>query len=127
MNWDIVKTSNAPAAIGAYSQGIICEGMYYFSGQIGLDPGSMNMREGFEEELKQILDNIDGLLKSQNLTRKHVIKTTIFLTDLNNFAEVNRAYESFFTKPYPARSCVEVSALPKNATIEIEVIASKNV
>ena len=127
MNWDIVETGQAPSAIGAYSQGIVCGGVYYFSGQIGLDPASMNLQQGFEGELKQILKNIDGLLKSQNLSREHIVKTTIFLTDLGNFSKVNKAYEGFFTRPYPARSCVEVSALPKNAMIEIEVIASKNV
>ena len=127
MNGNIVETRQAPAAIGAYSQGVVCGGMYYFSGQIGLDPGSMDLQQGFEGELKQVLENIDGLLKSQNLTRKHVVKTIVFLTNLDNFVMVNQAYESFFSKPYPARSCVEVSALPKNAKIEIEVIASKNV
>ena len=127
MNWDIVETTHAPAAIGAYSQGVVCGGMYYFSGQIGLDPKSMDLHRDFDGQLERILKNIDGLLKSQDLTRKHIIKTTIFLTDLGNFAKVNQAYENFFSKPYPARSCVEVPALPKNAMVEIEVIASRNV
>ena len=123
----IVETDQAPAAIGAYSQGVICGGVCYFSGQIGLDPKNMDLQEGFDGQLQQILKNIDGLLKSQNLTRKQVVKTTIFLTDLGNFTKVNQAYENFFTKPYPARSCVQASALPKDAMIEIEVVAVKDV
>lgn len=121
----IVNTDNAPAAIGPYSQGIGVNGTFYFSGQIGLDAKTQILAEGFTAQLKTIMNNIDGLLLSQGLTRTNVVKTSIFVTDLNNFAEVNQAYVDFFTEPYPARSTIEVSKLPKGSLVEIEVIASK--
>jgi 2-iminobutanoate/2-iminopropanoate deaminase len=121
----IVKTDNAPAAIGTYSQGVGFNGTYYFSGQIGLDSTTQLLVEGFPAQLKTVMQNIDGLLSSQGLTRDNIIKTTIFLTDLNNFAEVNQAYIEFFKEPYPARSTIEVSKLPKGSLVEIEVIAAK--
>lgn len=121
----IVKTDNAPAAVGTYSQGVAVNGTYYFSGQIGIDPKTNNLVDGFSAQLAQVMKNIDGLLGSQGLTRASIIKTSIFLTDLNNFAEVNQAYVEFFSEPYPARSTVEVSKLPKGSLVEIEVIAAK--
>lgn len=123
----IVNTDCAPTAIGAYSQGILKNGLYYFSGQIGLVPETMELGTGFEKQLDQTLENIRGLLKAEDLTTENIIKTTIFLTDLSHFPKVNEAYEKFFSKPFPARSCVEVSALPKGALIEIEVIAAQDV
>lgn len=121
----IISTDKAPAAVGTYSQGVEFNGVYYFSGQIGINPQTNVLVEGFVPQLKQILSNIDGLLESQNLTRNDIIKTTIFVTDLANFGHVNEAYTEYFTAPYPARSCVEVPALPKGAVVEIEVIAGK--
>jgi 2-iminobutanoate/2-iminopropanoate deaminase len=121
----IVNTDKAPAAVGTYSQGVAVDGTYYFSGQIGLDPKTGTLVEGFIPQLKQVMNNIDGLLNSQGLMRTDIIKTSIFLTDLNNFSAVNDAYVEFFTTPYPARSTVQVSALPKGAVVEIEVIAAK--
>ena len=121
----IVKTDNAPSAIGTYSQGVGHNGTFYFSGQIGIDPKTDQLQEGFSAQLKQVMINIDGLLSSQGLNRNDVIKTSIFLTDLNNFSEVNQAYVDFFKAPYPARSTVEVSKLPKGSLVEIEVIAAK--
>ncbi len=122
-----IETPLAPKAVGTYSQGVFLngvKGLYLFSGQIALHPetGQM-MNKGIEEEIQQILSNIDGLLKAEKLTRKNIAKTTIFLTDLTHFSKVNEAYENYFEQPYPARSCLQVSALPKGATIEIEVIA----
>ena len=122
---NITSTDKAPAAVGTYSQGVELNGIFYFSGQIGLNPQSMEISENFDEQLEQILSNVDGLLSSQNLTRKNIFKTTIFMTSLSDFGKVNSAYESFFEQPYPARSCVEISALPKGALIEIEVLATK--
>lgn len=122
---NIVSTDLAPAAVGTYSQGVEYNGVYYFSGQIGLHPQTGEMASTFDAQLKQILENIDGLLKSCQLTREHILKTTIFMTDLKLFREVNAAYEAYFSTPYPARSCVEVPNLPKSALIEIEVIAAK--
>ena len=125
MNKIIVQTDNAPAAVGTYSQGVAVNGTYYFSGQIGIDPKTGNLVEGFIPQMTQVMKNIDGLLSSQGLTREDIIKTSIFLTDLNNFSAVNDAYVEFFKAPYPARSTVEVSKLPKGAVVEIEVIAAK--
>ncbi|WP_286842669.1 RidA family protein [Idiomarina sp. UBA4206] len=124
-NKTIISTDLAPAAVGTYSQGVIVGDTYYFSGQIGIDPATGILADSFGAQLRQTLNNIDGLLKSQHLDRSNIIKTTIFLTDLNNFAAVNEAYKAFFKEPYPARSCVEASALPKGAVVEIEVLAAK--
>jgi len=122
---NIVKTDLAPEAVGTYSQGVEHNGVFYFSGQIGLDPKTMTMKDDFQSQTDQIMKNIDGLLESQGLTRKNIIKTSIFVTDLANFGLVNQAYVNYFSQPYPARSCVQVSALPKEALVEIEVIAAK--
>lgn len=121
----IINTDKAPAAVGTYSQGVFHNGVYYFSGQIGLDAQTGQMPEGFDAQLDNVLKNIDGLLQSQDLTRENIIKTSIFMTDLAQFGKVNEAYTKFFQAPYPARSTVQVSALPKGAVVEIEVIAAK--
>ena len=121
----IISTDKAPAAVGTYSQGVFHNGIYYFSGQIGLDAKTGEMANGFDSQLETVMKNIDGLLQSQDLTRANIIKTTIFMTDLAQFGKVNEAYIKFFTAPYPARSTVQVSALPKGAVVEIEVIAAK--
>lgn len=125
MEKKIVKTELAPAAVGTYSQGVEYNGVIYFSGQIGLEPKSMEMPSDFRGQLDQIMNNIDGLLKSQDLKRENIIKTSIFVTDLANFGQVNEVYEQYFSVPYPARSCVQVPALPKGALVEIEVIAAR--
>lgn len=122
---NIIQSNEAPAAIGTYSQGVEYQGLCFFSGQIGINPGDGNLADGVELQIKQIFKNIDALLKSQNLSRSHILKTTVFLTDLKVFSVINEAFDSFFEKPYPARSTVEVSALPKGALVEIEVIAAK--
>lgn len=124
-NKNIVKTDLAPAAVGTYSQGVEINNTFYFSGQIGLEPKSMEMQAGFEKQIEQIFTNIDGLLKSQHLERTHIVKTTVFVTDLANFPQVNDGFNKFFKPPYPARSTVQVSKLPKDALVEIEVIAHK--
>jgi 2-iminobutanoate/2-iminopropanoate deaminase len=121
----VIQTELAPKAVGTYSQGMEYGGVFYFSGQIGLDIQTGNMQPTFDLQLSQIFKNIDGLLTSQNLKRENIIKTTVFLTDLNDFAKVNQAYLEFFKAPYPARSTVQVAALPKGALVEIEVIAGK--
>lgn len=121
----IINTDKAPAAVGTYSQGVFHNGVYYFSGQIGLDAKTGEMVQGFDAQLEHVLKNIDGLLTSQGLTRANIIKTTIFMTDLAQFGKINEAYTKFFTAPFPARSTVQVSALPKGAVVEIEVIAAK--
>ena len=122
---NIIETKKAPAAIGAYSQAMEVNGTYYFSGQIGLDPISMELKPTFETQVDQILKNIDALLEASNLVRSNIVKSTIFLTDLANFGVVNAAYTEYFKERFPARSCVEVSTLPKGALVEIEVVAHK--
>jgi 2-iminobutanoate/2-iminopropanoate deaminase len=121
----IISTDKAPAAVGTYSQGVFHNGVFYFSGQIGLDAKSGEMPAGFDAQLENVLKNIDGLLSSEGLNRENIIKTTIFMTDLAQFGKVNEAYTKFFTAPYPARSTVQVSALPRGAVVEIEVVAAK--
>ncbi len=121
----VISTDKAPAAVGTYSQGVFHNGVYYFSGQIGLDAKTGEMVSGFDAQLEHVLKNIDGLLSSQNLTRENVIKTTIFMTDLAQFGKINEAYTKFFKPPFPARSTIQVSALPKGGVVEIEVIAAK--
>lgn len=123
MNKTIIQTDKAPKAVGTYSQGVKFGDIFYFSGMLGLDPQTGNLAQGFDGQLAQILKNIDGLLESQGLKRTNILKSTIFMTDLADFPKVNKAYEEYFTAPFPARSCVQVSALPRSAVIEIEVIA----
>jgi 2-iminobutanoate/2-iminopropanoate deaminase len=122
---NIINTDKAPAAVGTYSQGVLHNGVYYFSGQIGLDAKTGEMANGFDAQLENVMKNIDGLLQSQDLTRANIIKTTVFMTDLAQFGKVNEAYTKFFTAPFPARSTVQVAALPKGAVVEVEVIAAK--
>lgn len=126
MSKTIIKTDLAPGAVGTYSQGVELNGTYFFSGQIGIDPANSQLVDGFEAQTDQIMKNIDGLLQACELKRENIIKTSIFLTDLGNFSKVNDAYVAYFQEPYPARSCVEVSALPKGALVEIEVIAARD-
>ena len=123
--YEIMKTlhtSNAPQAIGSYSQGIVANGFIFCSGQIGLDPQG-NLVEGLEKQTHQALKNIEAILQKADRDLDHVVKTTIFITDINNFTTVNNIYGKYFSRHKPARSTVEVSSLPKNALIEIEAIA----
>lgn len=122
---NVVKTELAPGAIGPYSQGMNVNDMFFFSGQIPLDPKTGTMPEGIEAQTKQSLENVKGLLQSQGLGFENVIKTTVFLDNMDDFATMNEIYATYFVEPYPARSAVEVAKLPKGALIEVEVIASK--
>lgn len=122
----VVKTDKAPGAIGPYSQGIDLENMIFFSGQIPLNPQTGEMPEGIEAQAKQVLENVKGLLESQGLDFSHVVKTTVFLDNMDDFNTVNGIYAQYFVEPYPARSAVEVAKLPKGALIEVEVIAVKS-
>lgn len=121
----VVKTNKAPGAIGPYSQGIDVGNLVFFSGQIPLDPETGTMPEGIEAQTRRALDNVKGLLESQGLGFKNVVKTTVFLDDINDFATMNGIYAEYFEEPYPARSAVEVANLPKGALLEVEVIAAK--
>ena len=120
----ILSTDKAPAAIGPYSQGVLAGGLYFFSGQIPLDPLTGKLiGSSVEEQAEQVFQNIGALLESQNLTFDHIVKTTVFLQSMADFPTVNEIYGRYFKAPYPARSCVEVSALPKGALLEVEVVA----
>ena len=121
----VVKTNKAPGAIGPYSQGIDIGNMIFFSGHIPLDPETGVMPECIEAQTRRALDNVKGLLESQNLTFKNVVKTTVFLDNINDFATMNGIYAEYFEEPYPARSAVEVAKLPKGALLEVEVVAVK--
>lgn len=120
-----VETKNAPAAIGPYSQAIIAGNLIYTSGQIPLDPETGTLVEGgIEEQTERIIKNLSAVLEAAGSDLSRVVKTTCFLSDINDFAAFNAVYGKYFTEK-PARSCVEVSALPKGALAEIEVIAIK--
>ena len=121
----VVVTDKAPGAIGPYSQGINVGDMFFFSGQIPVNPATGEMPEGIEAQVTQSLDNVKALLESQGMDFSNVIKTTVFLADMNDFATMNGIYATYFVEPYPARSAVQVAKLPKGALVEIEVIAHK--
>lgn len=118
-----INTEKAPGAIGPYSQGIKVGDMIFFSGQLPINVETGEMPEGIEAQTAESLKNIQGLLESQGLTFADVVKTTVFLDSMDDFATMNGVYAKFFTEPYPARSAVEVAKLPKGALVEIEVIA----
>ena len=118
-----VATKNAPAAIGPYSQAQIVNGLVYTSGQIGIDPATGALVEGLEAQANQVLKNLSELLKAAGSDMSKVIKTTVFIKDMNDFGKVNEIYAKYFTEPFPARSCVEVARLPKDCLVECEVIA----
>ena len=121
----IIQTNQAPAAIGPYSQAIRIGDFLYTSGQIALDPKSGKFLSGeIKEETEQTLKNITAILQADGLELENVIKTTVYLSDLNNFVQMNQIYEKYFSKNKPARACVQVAALPKGAKIEIDAIAS---
>ena len=120
----IISTTEAPAAIGPYSQAVITNGMLYASGQIPIDPKSGNVVSGdITEETRRVMQNVGAILSAAGLDYTDVIKTTVFLTDLGDFTTVNSIYAEYFVEPYPARSCVEVKKLPKGVNIEVEITA----
>lgn len=124
MEKQVIATKNAPAAIGPYSQAIRSGDFVYCSGQIPLDPTTGKLIEGtVQDDVIQIFANIKAVLKESGLTLENVIKTTIFLKSMDTFVDVNEIYGKYFKEPYPARSTVEVSKLPLNCRVEIEVIA----
>lgn len=121
---EVINTKSAPSAIGPYSQAIQVGNLVYTSGQIPIDPSTGSFVEGgIKEQTRQSLSNVQSILKEAGLTMNDVIKTTVFLADMNDFAEMNSVYAEFFSNPYPARSAVAVKTLPKGALVEIEVIA----
>ena len=122
---NVVKTDKAPGAIGPYSQGINVGNMYFFSGQIPLNPETGLMPEGIGAQAHQALKNVKGLLDSQGLDFSNVVKTTVFIKEMNDFGAINEVYATFFDGAFPSRSCVEVARLPKDVLLEIEAIAVK--
>lgn len=122
---ETISTKNAPAAIGPYSQAIKVGNLIYTSGQIPIDPATGALvAGGIKEQTRQSLLNIQAILKEAGISMSSVVKTTVFMADMNDFADMNAVYAEFFTEPYPARSAVAVKALPKGALVEIEVVAA---
>lgn len=122
----VISTTNAPAAIGPYSQAIEVNGMLFCSGQIPIDPATGALVEGgIEEQTRQVFNNISQVLAAAGTDLAHVVKTTVFLSDMANFAAMNGIYAEFFAQPFPARSAVAVKELPKGSLVEIEVLVVK--
>ena len=120
----VINTKKAPAAIGPYSQAIQVGNLIYTSGQIPIDPQTgAFVKGGIQEQTRQSLSNVKEVLEEAGTDMSHVVKTTVFLADMSDFTEMNTVYAEFFTQPYPARSAVAVKTLPKNALVEIEVVA----
>ena len=122
----IIETLNAPTPIGPYSQAVLSGNILYTSGQIAIDPktGKLVM-DSIELETKQIMTNIEAVLKEASMTFNDVIKTSIFISNMNNFDKINKIYGQYFNADFPARETVEVSCLPKDVNVEISVIAAK--
>ncbi|WP_294132702.1 RidA family protein [uncultured Clostridium sp.] len=125
MKREVIHTNNAPGAIGPYSQGIIVGDFVYTSGQIPINPATGVMETDIKLATKQSMENVKAILEAAGTSLENVVKTSIFLKDLNDFAAVNEVYGTYFTENPPARSCVQVAKLPKDAVIEIEAIATK--
>lgn len=122
----IISTDKAPAAIGPYSQAMEVNGMVYTSGVIPVVPATGEIPEGTVAQAKQALENLSNLLNAAGTDMDHVIKTTVFIKNMNDFAAINEVYATYFTKDFPTRSCVEVARLPKDVMLEIEAIALKD-
>lgn len=120
---EIINTTEAPAAIGPYSQGITVNNLFYSSGQIPLTAEGELIQGDVKEQTHQVFKNLQALLKEAGSSLESVVKTTVFIKDMNDFAAVNEVYGGYFSTHKPARSCVEVARLPKDVLIEIEVIA----
>ena len=122
----VITTTKAPAAIGPYSQAIQVENLVYTSGQIPIDPATgVFVEGGIKAQTRQSLLNVKAILEEAGLTMSDVVKTTVFMADMNDFSDMNTVYAEFFAEPYPARSAVAVKTLPKGALVEIEAVAGK--
>lgn len=118
-----VETPDAPKAIGPYSQAIVANGFVFAAGQIGTDPKTGVLADGVEAQAEQVLKNLAAVLKASGSSMENVVKATVFLADMNDFAKMNEIYGKHFKAPFPARSTVQVARLPRDAKVEIEVIA----
>ena len=124
MALQIINTKHAPAAIGPYSQGVVAGGMLYASGQIPLDPKSGEIVSGgIAAQTKQVLENMKAVVEAAGASMSKVVKVTIYIVDMQQFAVVNEVYGTYFSAPFPARACVEVSKLPKGVEVEMDAIA----
>lgn len=121
----MINAKNAPAAVGPYSHAVVTGNMMYTSGQLGLVPETGELSVGVEAQARTALDNLKAVLKADGFELSHVIKTTVFLKNMSDFAAINAIYAQYFTEVLPARSCVEVAGLPKGALFEIEAVAAK--
>lgn len=121
-----ISTQNAPAAIGPYSQAIEVNGFVYASGQLPIDPATGAFPEGgVKEQTRQSLLNVKAILEEAGFALSNVVKTTVYLADMGDFAAMNEVYSQFFAQPFPARSAIAVKALPKGALVEVEVVAAR--
>ena len=126
MSRQVIHTENAPAAIGTYSQAILVGNTLYLSGQIGLDPYSMELVEGIEAQIRRVFDNLKAVCEAAGGTLADIAKLNIFLTDLSNFQLLNQIMGEYFAQPYPARAALGVASLPKNALVEMDGIVIIN-
>jgi reactive intermediate/imine deaminase len=120
MNKEIIKSDNAPQAIGTYSQAVKVNNIIFLSGQIGLDPKTMQLVDGIENQIHQVFKNISEVVKASGASKSNIVKLNIYLTDLGHFATVNEIMKQYFSEPYPARAAVGVASLPKDALIEAD-------
>jgi len=126
MEKQIINTANAPSPIGPYNQAILADNTLYISGQICIDPSTGNLKnKDIQEETHQVMQNLKSILSEVGMNFSHIVKTTIFITDMNQFGQVNEAYGRYFESVFPARETVQVSALPKFVNVEISMIAVK--
>lgn len=121
-----IKTEKAPAAIGPYSQAIVCGNLLFTSGQIPIIPETGELAEGLEAQAHQVFKNIKNLVEAAGAGIDKTVKTTVFIKDMNDFSKINEIYSMYFTEPYPARSCVEAARLPKDVRLEAEAIVELN-
>lgn len=121
----VINTSNAPAAIGPYSQAIEVNGMVYTSGQIPVNPATGEIADSIEGQARQVMENVKNLLEAAGTSMGNVVKTTVFIKDMNDFGKINEIYAEYFEGACPARSCVEVARLPKDVLMEMEAVAVK--
>lgn len=122
MTRQTIQTDNAPAAVGTYSQAVKVGNTVYISGQLGLDPKTMELQEGFEAQAKQVFANLKAICEAAGSSLNDVVKFNVSLTDLSDFAALNEVFEANLSEPYPARAAVQVAALPKGGVVEIEAI-----
>ncbi|RTZ91505.1 MAG: hypothetical protein DSY92_04355 [Planctomycetota bacterium] len=120
-----ISSDNAPAAIGPYSQGVSVDGWVYCSGQIPIIPADGSVAQGIKDQTRQVLENLGQVLSAADCDFSNVIKTTVYLSDMATFSQMNEVYAQYFEVPYPARACVEAAALPKGVQVEIDAIARK--